>query len=76
MASVASDQILEIKQMISNHLSQSDINTTIRGVLNDYTQRHPNSDPISRDNLIRELKRRWVFDSINPLNHRCDQDNR
>jgi hypothetical protein len=64
MASVAPDKILEIKQLISNHLSQSDINNAIRDVLTDYTQRHPNSGPISRDSLIRELKNRGVVDSM------------
>jgi hypothetical protein len=64
MASVAPDKILEIKQLISNHLSQSDINNAIRDVLTDYTQRHPNAGPISRDSLIRELKNRGVVDSM------------
>jgi hypothetical protein len=64
MSSVAPDKILEIKQLISNHLSQSDINNAIRDVLTDYAQRHPNSGPISRDNLIRELKNRGVIDSM------------
>lgn len=64
MASVAPDKILEIKQLISNHLSQSDINNAIRDVLTDYAQRHPSSGPISRDNLIRELKNRGLIDSM------------
>ena len=64
MASVAPDKILEIKQVISNHLSQSDINNAIRDVLTDFAQRHPTSGPISRDNLIRELKNRGVIDSM------------
>jgi len=64
MSSVAPDKILEIKQLISNHLSQSDINNAIRDVLTDYAQRHPNSGPISRDNLIHELKNRGVIDSM------------
>ena len=64
MASVAPDKILEIKQLISNHLSQSDINNAIRDVLTDYSERHPNSPPISRDALIRELKNRGVVDSM------------
>lgn len=64
MASVAPDKILEIKQIISNHLSQSDINNGIRDVLADYAQRHPNAGPISRDALIRELKNRGVVDSM------------
>jgi hypothetical protein len=64
MASVAPDKILEIKQLISNHLSQSDINNAIRDVLADYAQRHPNAGPISRDHLIRELKNRGIVDSM------------
>ena len=64
MSSVAPDKILEIKQLISNHLSQSDINNAIRDVLTDYSQRHPNSGPISRDALIRELKNRGLVDSM------------
>ena len=64
MSSVAPDKILEIKQLISNHLSQSDINNAIRDVLTDYAQRHPNSGPISRDALIRELKNRGIVDSM------------
>lgn len=64
MASVAPDQILNVKQAISNYLSQSDMNTAIRDVLNDYTQRHPNSGPIDRDNLIRELQSQGVLDSM------------
>jgi hypothetical protein len=64
MASVAPDKILEIKQLISNHLSQSDINNAIRDVLTDYAQRHPGSGPISRDTLIRELKNRGMIDSM------------
>ncbi|CAF1607274.1 unnamed protein product, partial [Rotaria magnacalcarata] len=64
MASVAPDKILEIKQLISNHLSQSDINNSIRDVLSDYAQHHPNAGPISRDTLIRELKNRGVVDSM------------
>ncbi|CAF1278742.1 unnamed protein product [Adineta steineri] len=64
MASVAPDKILEIKQLISNHLSQSDINSALRDVLSDYSQRHPNSGPISRDHLIGELKNRGVVDSM------------
>ena len=64
MASVAPDKILEIKQIISNHLSQSDMNNAIRDILNDYAQRHPNSGPISRDALVRELKNRGIVDSM------------
>lgn len=64
MSSVAPDKILEIKQLISNHLSQSEINNAIRDVLTDYAQRHPNSGPISRDALIRELKNRGIVDSM------------
>jgi hypothetical protein len=64
MSSVAPDKILEIKQLISNHLSQSDINNAVRDVLTDYAQRHPNSGPISRDHLIGELKNRGVIDSM------------
>ena len=64
MASVAPDKILEIKQLISNHLTQSDINNAIRDVLTDYAQRHPTAGPISRDNLIRELKNRGLVDSM------------
>jgi hypothetical protein len=64
MSSVAPDKILEIKQLISNHLSQSDINNAVRDVLADYAQRHPTAGPISRDHLIRELKNRGVVDSM------------
>lgn len=64
MSSVAPDKILEIKQIISHHLSQSDINKAIRDVLAEYAERHPNSTPISRDVLIRELKNRGVVDSM------------
>jgi hypothetical protein len=64
MASVAPDKILEIKQLISNHLSQSEINNAIRDVITDYASRHPTSGPISRDNLIRELKNRGLIDSV------------
>ncbi|CAF4952022.1 unnamed protein product [Rotaria sp. Silwood1] len=64
MASVAPDEIIKIKQIISNHLSQSDINNAIRDILADYAQRHPNSGPISRDTLIRELRHRGIIDSM------------
>lgn len=64
MSSVAPDKILEIKQLISNHLSQSDINNAIRDVLAEYAQRHPTGGPISRDALIRELKNRGIIDSM------------
>ena len=64
MASVAPDKIQEIKKVISNHLSQSDISNAIREVVTDYSQRHPSAGQISRDNLIRELKNRGVIDSM------------
>lgn len=64
MASIAPDKILEIKEVISRHLSQSDINNAIRDVMSDYAQRHPNSGQISRDQLVRELKNRGVIDSM------------
>ncbi|CAF4710571.1 unnamed protein product [Rotaria sp. Silwood2] len=64
MASVAPDEIIKIKQIISNHLSQSDINNAIRDILADYAQRQPNSGPIGRDTLIRELRNRGIVDSM------------
>ena len=72
MASAAPDKILEIKEVISKHLAQSDVNNAIRDAISDYAQRHPNSGQINRDQLVRELKNRGVIDSM-MSNLRFDQ---
>ncbi|CAF0859272.1 unnamed protein product [Didymodactylos carnosus] len=61
--SVGPDKISELKQVISNHLSQSDISNQIKDIVSEYAQQNPSST-INQNFLIDQLKQRGVLDSM------------